>query len=284
MKMYNVLGDGTLQEIPPKKEHLQSDKVIIVIDDESQKIFVWKGKRAEVRKKFIAARQASNLRMTYGFNFRVVSLDEGDEDEIFSRIFKLPIKPSAKVEPKKETRAAVPTPVEPIKPQKKPTKSVKPKKPPTITAKELATRELAISKSQVTEPSRPVSVDTDVQKQDQEALDAVTVEIEKLPVPTGMKREMIVVGRNLYTVSEKRTMFFGEVKIERKLELIKNPPEGEFFAEEYVPRIIIKDGQVLLIDFLKPEAPELIAEKIKPEAKQHLSDLIKFFEEIKAKK
>jgi len=293
MKMYNVLGDGTLEEVTPRKDQLRADRVLLIVDDDSQKIFVWKGKKAEVRKKFIAARQASNLRMTRGLSYRVVSLDEGEEDSTFQKILNLPApkeKPKSKQVAKKEA-VTPPTPTaEQVssaiktsetlavsqKHSKRSTATVTQRTAPFVDHRKLAEAELGVvSQQRATATSTPTQ---------QSLVETATLEIEKLPVPPGMKREMVIIGDRIYTISEKKTMFFGEVKIERTLELIQKPPEGEFFAEEYVPRIIIKNGKVLLIDFLKPESPEMIAEQIKPEAKQHLSDLIKFFEEIKSKK
>ncbi|MGQ4914010.1 MAG: hypothetical protein ACP6IU_04575 [Candidatus Asgardarchaeia archaeon] len=293
MKMYNVLGDGTLEEVTPRKDQLRADRVLLIVDDDSQKIFVWKGKKAEVRKKFIAARQASNLRMTRGLSYRVVSLDEGEEDSTFQKILNLPT-PKEKLKSKqvaKKEAVTSPTPTaEQVssaiktsetlavsqKHSKISTATVTQRTAPFVDHRKLAEAELGVVSQQ-----RAAATSTPTQ---QSLVETATLEIEKLPVPPGMKREMVIIGDRIYTISEKKTMFFGEVKIERTLELIQKPPEGEFFAEEYVPRIIIKNGKVLLIDFLKPESPEMIAEQIKPEAKQHLSDLIKFFEEIKSKK
>ncbi|MGY5877123.1 MAG: hypothetical protein RTU30_15335, partial [Candidatus Thorarchaeota archaeon] len=80
---YEVAEDGTLEEVELSKEGLVSTKVVCVVDDETKSIYLWKGSQAGIRKKFIGARVATNLRTEYGFNFKVRPLDEGEEPPTF---------------------------------------------------------------------------------------------------------------------------------------------------------------------------------------------------------
>ncbi|MHA1531293.1 MAG: hypothetical protein ACTSR6_04765 [Candidatus Heimdallarchaeota archaeon] len=82
MKFYKVLEDGTLDE---EKEFIsESTKVIIVVDDQFKRIFLWKGANSGIKKKFIGSRAAAELRKTYyGFAYRLSVVEEGDETQEF---------------------------------------------------------------------------------------------------------------------------------------------------------------------------------------------------------
>ncbi|HUU79174.1 MAG TPA: hypothetical protein VMX55_12585 [candidate division Zixibacteria bacterium] len=82
MKFYHVLEDGTLDE---EKEFVpDSTKVIIIVDDQFKRIFLWKGANSGIKKKFIGSRAAAELRKTYyGFAFRLSVIEEGDETQEF---------------------------------------------------------------------------------------------------------------------------------------------------------------------------------------------------------
>jgi len=82
MKFYQVLEDGTLDEenafLP------ESMKVVILVDDQFKRIFLWKGANSGIKKKFIGSRAAAELRKTYyGFAYRLSVIEEGDETQEF---------------------------------------------------------------------------------------------------------------------------------------------------------------------------------------------------------
>jgi len=75
--------DGTSIEVCINRNNLTSDQVLCVIDDEGKNVFLWLGKDAHVRKRFVGATTASKLRDEQGTGFRVRSLDEGYEPDQF---------------------------------------------------------------------------------------------------------------------------------------------------------------------------------------------------------
>lgn len=75
--------DGTCIEICVNRNSMTSDQVLCVIDDEGKNVFLWLGKDAHVRKRFVGARTASKLRDEQGTGFRVRSLDQGYEPDQF---------------------------------------------------------------------------------------------------------------------------------------------------------------------------------------------------------
>ena len=82
MKFYLVLEDGTLDE--EQAFTPESTKVIIIVDDQFKRIFLWKGANSGIKKKFIGSRAAAELRKTYyGFAYRLSVIEEGDETQEF---------------------------------------------------------------------------------------------------------------------------------------------------------------------------------------------------------
>ena len=270
---YEVFEDGTLQEIELTKENLDSTKVLCVVDDSSKSIYLWKGGQANIRKKFIGARVATNLRSEYGFNFKVRPVDEGEEPPTFFtaldgtttaiKVIKPgekappPRPPTPKVEQTKPSAGEATTTSAAPPPRPQASKPTHPPPVPTATA-------------------RPSSSGAAAQSIDQSMIDEMIKELETVAPPEGYQRELLIVYNTLFTVAEHRISVFGQEKIERRFEKVKDPPEGTFMAEGFIPRVIVKDGKVLGIELLKG-TPDAILSPIKAEMKERLSDLITFF-------
>ena len=75
--------DGTSKSVCLSRNSLTSDCVFCVVDDEGKNVFLWLGKEAPVRKRFVGAQTASKLREAQGTGYRVRSLDEGAEPPQF---------------------------------------------------------------------------------------------------------------------------------------------------------------------------------------------------------
>ncbi|MFW9794639.1 MAG: hypothetical protein ACFFEE_10075 [Candidatus Thorarchaeota archaeon] len=75
--------DGTTLDVDLTKEGLHPEKVFCVIDNTHKNVYIWLGKEANVRKRFVGARTASKIRGELCNGFRVRSLDQGDEPQAF---------------------------------------------------------------------------------------------------------------------------------------------------------------------------------------------------------
>lgn len=278
---YEVLEDGTLNEVEISKDDLESTMVVCVVDDETKSIYLWKGTQAGIRRKFIGARVATNLRTEYGFHFKVRPLDEGEEPPTFftaldgSTAAERILKPGEKAPPPKpptakaETASSSPPPPKPRPVDSTPetaTSAAPPPSPPTQPT----------SKPTTTAPSaRPQPAASSSQALSGE-IQAMIKDLETVDPPEGYERELLIVYNELFTVAEHKIAVFGQEKIERKFEKVKDPPEGTFMAEGFIPRVIVKDGKVLGIELLKG-TPDAILSPIKAEMKERLDDLISFF-------
>jgi hypothetical protein len=275
---YEVLEDGTLNEVELTKDDLESTKVVCVVDDETKSIYLWKGTQAGIRRKFIGARVATNLRTEYGFHFKVRPLDEGEEPPTFftaldgttaaTRV----IKPGEKAPPPKPPKPKPKAAEEPAtaQPKSKPAEpkptAAPPPKPPATTAPKPTTS---------APPPRPPTTAA-APKAAAGEIDAMITELESVDPPEGYQRELLIVYNELFTVAEHKIAVFGQEKVERKFEKVRDPPEGTFMAEGFIPRVIVKDGRVLGIELLKG-TPDAILSPIKAEMKERLGDLISFF-------
>jgi hypothetical protein len=71
--------DGTTLDVCLTKENLQADKVFCVVDNSNKSVYIWLGKEANVRKRFVGAQTASKIRGELSNGYRVRSLDQGEE-------------------------------------------------------------------------------------------------------------------------------------------------------------------------------------------------------------
>lgn len=271
MQLFNVQDSGDVAEITSSqtiREHLKSDSVFIIVDDDKKRIWIWKGSEAPVRKKFISARAASQIREERGLNYKVSSEDEGDESDSFLKA----IGESPKhVEIKKPPLVEEKFTEKPYTPVKTEGETAKEEVEPFIGSKETFHH---------IESKRAVIV-----KPDSESIETSSIleKLETIPLPRGFERELVIVGNNVYTVTEHTIYFLGKKQIKKKLEKapLGTVPEGVFLAEDYVPRVIVNNGSVMAIEFLKKmesiEIPTEEVSSIRDELKYNLSDLVDFF-------
>jgi hypothetical protein len=78
-----MLEDGTTLDVNLTKEDLQEDKVFCIVDNTNKSVYIWLGREANVRKRFVGAQVAGKIRGELANGFRVRSLDQGDEPTDF---------------------------------------------------------------------------------------------------------------------------------------------------------------------------------------------------------
>ena len=70
----------------PLKDKLSSDACYVIVSYEYRKVYLWIGKNSNVRSKFIGAKKSQDIRRKLSNDFRVVSLNEGEEDSDFLKL------------------------------------------------------------------------------------------------------------------------------------------------------------------------------------------------------
>jgi len=274
MQAYKISEEGELISVPLKDIELRSDDVVVIVEDNKKNIFIWKGINAPVRKKFISARSAWKLRGELGPLYKVVSIDEGEEPEDFLNLIKslnISVKttPPAPAEEKPKVEAPPPPAPKPAppKPRRRPAVALPPKveKPPEIKkpAKVEVKKpvEVKVEKPPEVKPVSPSPVEEiDVR--------SILSMLEGLDTPPEYSRELLIVGTRIYALGEVRTKLFGKEKVKLSVEILDALPEGPYLAEGYIPRVIIKNDQVLAVELLKKTRATV--EEIKKEIRKGL--------------
>jgi len=217
------------------KKVLLPDQVVLIIDEELRRIYIWKGVKSSVRKKFIASRVASELQnqLANVANFhrcKVVSVDQGDEPHEFLQSFGFS---SMKVELPPEKKEVInKTQLEyPKSDTSEKTKSINKVKQPYKLRKPNKFKILSHDQKHL--------------------LDSIL----KMDIPNGYDREHVILGNNiLYGNVKKKTEVFGKIIAEESWNPVVGVNEELLEFNDYKTRVYfdIKSGMIKAVEFLKP--------------------------------
>lgn len=310
MRYLEVKEDGNLVEL--KELQLGPEKVLIVVDEEDKKMWLWKGSKCPIRKKFIGSRALSDIRKKeYGFAFVPQSCDQDDEtaefvamlqkigrtdiipDTVVNRAQKIIERQSRinvfeDVVEQESIPASTPAPIPDS--EESADKGLK-DRPAQVPASELPTH-LAKMGAPGNRPMPTIL----------SALESESIEIKKPEEALKPKDTTIV-------ASEEKVVVKSEIMLEQSFKVLKDlgapkgfyrdlviignkvytetytggfeeleePPEGIFFSSSHVPRMICENGVVRAIEFLKPEEGAELSEEDEAIA-QDIEDLLGMFE------
>ncbi|MFX1251516.1 MAG: hypothetical protein ACFFCZ_07895, partial [Promethearchaeota archaeon] len=102
--------------------------------------------------------------------------------------------------------------------------------------------------------------------------DVVLDRLEKIGEPTGMIREIVIVGDRVYSILKDYSRLFNKETL--RLEEMTDLPDGTFPAAEYYTRLYVENGRVLFIELFR-EAPKDERDEFVTEMKGALRDLTK---------
>ena len=72
-----------IKEDIPLYELLDSDFILLFVDPEHYRVWIWQGSNTTTRMKFISAKIAPQIRDQYGIAYKISSVDEGNETDAF---------------------------------------------------------------------------------------------------------------------------------------------------------------------------------------------------------
>lgn len=302
VRLFIITDEGEYNEVPWKPNQLGSEEVYLIVDESGKDIWIYKGANARIRRKFLGARAATELRQDIGFRFKVHSIDEGEagDDPDFQALIS-GAKPSTTPMTVKKTEKKVTARTK--RKSKTPTKKITTEDTapymqltdivptPTLKSHESSTEAeklpetLVESRVEITptetvdkKKSVPITTPSVVPSPSDVPIESVMKKLDGIETLDGYYRELVIIGHDCYAISEKSVRFLGEERVERQLERITTMPEGIFFAEEYTPRIIVEDGKVIAIEFWKEAG--LVSEQLKSQMTRSLDELTKFFKMI----
>ncbi|MHA1379589.1 MAG: hypothetical protein ACTSRG_14545 [Candidatus Helarchaeota archaeon] len=92
MEIFSVLKTGETAFIGKAnaatvKDALLNDSVLLIIDDDTRLIWLWKGNSCSVAKKFIGARISQEVRGARGLTYKVIPVDQDEEPDEFKLIY-----------------------------------------------------------------------------------------------------------------------------------------------------------------------------------------------------
>jgi hypothetical protein len=131
--------------------------------------------------------------------------------------------------------------------------------PPTPQESEVKTGQKPTTRGQ---PPKPASSAMIEEVDPKKAFDL----IKELGVPAGYERDLVIVGTGVY--KQRGNDFL----------VPPDPPEGVFLAPDRVPRIIIENGVVKVVEVLKKIAEKEKPKKDEPQFDQDIEDLMSTFQ------
>ena len=267
-------GDRTRLNIKQEelKNHLNPEQVLIIIREDLRRIFIWKGVKSPVRKRFISSRVAQDLQRDLIQDARyhrckIVSIDQGDELQEFLSAFRLESMEVTERPPdmryvrnierdrllelgrlERESKA----------------KKVKPKEDYYSPALEDTTDDIVMSsigiglplkkeKGRSVQPSRNIAT-TRLAEDEKEK---IKEKILKISVPENMERQNLILGHALYGAVSKVTDVLGKNIVEIVWEEVTKVPKGVLELDDNVFRVYFDDkkGIVEAIEVLKKSEP-----------------------------
>jgi len=267
-------GDRTRLNIKPEelKNHLNPEQVLIIIREDLRRIFIWKGVKSPVRKRFISSRVAQDLQRDLIQDARyhrckIVSIDQGDELQEFLSAFRLESMEVTERLPDmryvrnierdrllEQERLARESKEKKVKPDKEYYSPILDDTTDEVVMSSIGIgRPLKKEKGRMAQPSR---IKATIGLEDEEK-EKIKEKILKISVPENMERQNLILGHNLYGAVSKVTDVFGKNVVEIVWEEVKKVPKGVLELDENVFRVHFDDkkGIVEAIEVLKKKEP-----------------------------
>ena len=277
--VYELDDSGEKIKLNITEEHLQEnmdpEQVLVIVREDLRRIFIWKGPKSPVRKRFISSRVAATLQEELMKDSRyhrckIVSVDAGDEPSEFLNTFRLE---SMEVTERLADMRYVRN-VERERMEQATITDVAPKATKVQTEEEYfspalqdTSNEVIISsfapstskpkpmtqypKSEMVKPSR---ISNAIGLSGEEA-QKIKDKILKTDVSDGYKRINLILGHTLYAAVSKIAKVFGKDVEETDWESVKNVPKEMIELDNHVLRVYFdeKKGIVEAIEVLEKE-------------------------------
>jgi len=266
--VYDLENTGERKKLDVKQDDLQSyldsEQVLIIVREDLRRIFIWKGSKSPVRKRFISSKVAQQIQKELITDARyhrckIVSIDQGDELQEFLNAFKLEsmeaterlpdmhyirnierdrMKEAQKLAREKSTESEYYSPI-----------------------LEDTTDDVVISSIGIGDPRQRLLKPSRVKKTiglSEEEAEKIKEKILKEEVPTNYERQNLILGHTLYGTVSKVTEVLGKNMVDIVWEKVNKLPEGIVELDDNKLRVYIdhNKGIVEAVEVLKRKRGE----------------------------
>jgi len=282
--VYELDNSGGRNKVDIKQEELKNrlnpEQVFIIIREDLRRIYIWKGAKSPVRKRFISSRVAQDLQRELQDDSRyhrckIVSIDQGDELGEFLNAFKLEsmevteklpdmryvrnIERDRLLEAERQSKAGKTTKEEVEEEYYSPILDDKTDNVVmssfAVGAPQLKGKERLIRPSKVKETLGLLG----------EEKDKIKEKILSIEIPENYERQNLILGHSLYGAVSKVTEVFGKNVVDISWEEVKKLPKGVMELDNNLFRVYFDDkkGIVEAVEVLKKvsTSPKNKAEK-----------------------
>ena len=267
--VYNLENSGERERLnitqEELKNHLHPEAVIIIVREDLRRIFIWKGAKSPVRKRFISSRVAQQLQKELIDDARyhrckIVSIDQGDELQEFLNAFRLEsmevterlpdMRYIRNIEREKLAQASKGTPTQ---------KSEEEYYSPALAdlnnndVKSSFAGTASVTKgAKIPVPSRTQTARPSFGLSSEEK-NKIKKKILSISIPEDYVRQNLILGHELYGAVSKVTEVFGNDVEDVDWEKVKKLPKGVIELDEHKLRVYLNDkkGIVEAVEVLK---------------------------------
>lgn len=221
--MFIIESTGEVVQCHSKEVALDPKNVVVVVSPSQKKIYTWIGKKASPQSKFACARETARMRMETGY--KLVTLEGDLTSNEFLQAVDESIAEAAGMSFSSLQSSQPTTPGrQETMPTTKPSESTS-----TSTTSKVKKASMQLSKPELEAPSSE--------------MENIVKVVRNLPKIENKVCDYLIVDNQLFLYPEKDDVQLDPVKLE----------DGSFVADDYVPRLLVKEGKVIAIELWRTE-------------------------------
>jgi hypothetical protein len=271
--VYDLENTGERRKLDIKQDNLQAylnpEQVFIIVREDLRRIFIWKGSKSPVRKRFISSKVAQQLQKELVMDARyhrckIVSIDQGDELQEFLNAFKLESMEATERLP--DMRYIRNIDRDRMKEAERLAKKKESKEKYYSPILEDTTDDIVMSSISMGEKKQSLLKSSSFKKGNgisEQEIDEIKEKILKKEIPPNYKRQNLILGHTLYGAVSKVTEVLGQNVAEIVWEKVNKLPEGIVELDNNKLRVYIdhNKGIVEAVEVLKRRETEKSSNK-----------------------
>jgi hypothetical protein len=277
--VYDLENDGERIKLDIKPEELQDylnpEQVLIIIREDLRRIFIWKGSKSPVRKRFISSRVAQDLQRDLIQDARyhrckIISIDQGDELQEFLNAFRLEsMEVTERLPDMRYIRNVERDRLQELERRAKEKKTDSAEDyddySPGLEADDVVISTFAIG-TPITKGKKKIGI---VESLPAEDIEKIKEKILQISVPEDLDRQNLILGHKLYGAVSKVTDVFGENVKDVIWEEVKKLPKGVMELNNNVFRVYFNEQKGIV------EAVEVLKKRVRKKSLTTQRDLPK---------